>query len=156
MVTPRNSPDLLAHLAPRDAERLRQACANLDSWPTSWRYEDADVAVGQQIVVAFVPFLLHLLDEGLAQRTVRRHQNNLWALGGELIRRRYQDSDLSRLDANSALQHLVDDEGGPLIYPRITESEQDAIDATCRKLHRFIHESQTPVPGLATAKSTHK
>lgn len=84
------------------------------------------------------PFLLHLLDQGLARKTVSRHRDNLWVLGGELIRRRYEDDELAGLDVKDALQQFIDSDGGPLICPRISESEQDSLNATCRKLHRFM------------------
>jgi hypothetical protein len=128
-------------LTPHDAQRLRQACPDLDRWPQSWHYEEADVTVGRQIVQVLTAFLLNLLDQGLARKTVSRHRDNLWALGGELIRRRYQDDGLARLDVADALLQLIEGDDGPLIYPRISESEQDSLDATCRKLHRFMRES---------------
>ena len=65
---------------------LERYCRGLDDWPRSWHVEPADIIVGQQIVQVLTPFLLHLLDLGLAKTTVRRHRDNLWALGGELIR----------------------------------------------------------------------
>jgi len=124
-----------------DAHRLRQACPDLDDWPQSWHVEPADIAIGQHIVALFTPFLLHLLDQGLAKGTVRRHRDNLWELGGELIRRRYDDDGLARLDVKRAIAKLIEGDGGPLIWPRITEAEQDALDATCRKLDRFMRTS---------------
>jgi hypothetical protein len=137
-------------------QRLRQACPDLDNWPRSWRYDDADIAVGQQIVEALTPFLLDLLDQGLAAKTVSRHRDNLWVLGGELVRRRYEHSDLARQVVTSAIQQLIDDNGGPLIYPRISESEQDSLDATCRKLHRFMRDSKSTTHAIGAAKSIHK
>lgn len=110
----------------------------MDDWPRSWHVEPADIEIGQQIVAVLTPFLLHLLDRGLAKSTVRRHRDNLWALGGELIRRRYDDRKLARMHARAAVAELIDDECGPLIYPRISESEQDSFDATCRKLRKFM------------------
>ncbi len=128
-------------LTPHDAQRLQQACPDLDEWPRSWHVEPADIVVGQQIVQVLTPFLLHLLDQGLARATVRRHRDNLWSLGGELIRRRYNDDELARQDAEGALRQLIEGDGGPLMWPRISESEQDSLDATCRKLNRFIRDS---------------
>ena len=129
-----------AILKPHDAQRLRQACPDLDVWPRSWHVEPADIAIGQQIVAVFTPFLLHLLDQGLAKATVHRHRDKLWALGGELIRRRYDDDELAGQDVTDAIAQLIEGDGGPLIWPRITESEQDALDATCRKLNRFLRD----------------
>ena len=97
--------------------------------------------MGHQIVQALRPFLLHLLDQGLAKTTVRRHRDNLWSLGGEIIRCRYDNDELARKDVKEALQQLIEGDGGPLMWPRITESEQDSLDATCRKLNRFMRNS---------------
>ena len=93
--------------------------------------------VGQKIVQLLTPFLLHLLDQGLAKATVCRHRDNLWSLGGELIRRRYDNDELARQDVKDAIGQLIGRDGGPLMWPRITEAEQDSLDATCRKLDRF-------------------
>ena len=130
-------------LTPNDEHRLLLACPDLDEWPRTWHFEEADIPAGQRIVEALTPFLLHLLDQGLARKTVRRHRDNLWLLGGELIRRRYDDKKLARMDAEVAIAHLVSDESGPLVYPRISESEQDSLDATCRKLHKFLQGRRT-------------
>jgi len=72
----------------------------------------ADIAIGQQIVAMLTPFLLHLLDQGLAKTTVRRHRDNLWSLGGELIRRRYDDDALARRNVKDAVQQLIAGDGG--------------------------------------------
>ncbi len=140
MASPQAGGDGTRILAPHDAQRLCQACPDLDDWPRSWHVELADIAVGQQIVAVFTPFLLHLLDQALAKSSVRRHRDNLWLLGGELIRRRYDDDELARRDVDAAIRQLVQGEGGALIYPRITEAEQDSLDITCRKLERFMRD----------------
>jgi len=128
-------------LEPLDAQRLGQACPGLHRWPQSWHVEPADIAIGKAIVRAFAPFLLHLLDQGLARATVRRHSNNLWLLGGEIIRRRYEDDELAGQDVRQAIRQLIDRDGGPTIWPRVSETEQDSLDSTCRKLDRFMRES---------------
>ena len=99
---------------------------------------------------ALVPFLLHLLDQRLAKATLRRHRDNLWTLGGELIRCRYDDDDLAKTHVKAALRQLTRDDGGPLMWPRITESEQESLDATCRKLNRFLRASAAADPTDAT------
>jgi len=40
------------------------------------------------------------------------------------------------------LLNCLEEDGGPLIYPRITEAQQRSFDATCRKLYRFLLASQ--------------
>ena len=121
--------------------RLEQVCPELGGWPSSWHVEPPDIAIGQQIVRALKPFLIHLLDQGLARTTIHRHANNLWLLGAQIIRRRYDEDELSRRDAAGAIGQLIGRDGGPLVWPRITDTAQDSLDITCRKLDRFIRES---------------
>ena len=128
-------------LTPQDVRRLRHVCPDLDEWPESWQVEPPDIVVGQQIVQVLTPFLIHLLDAGLAKATLRRHRDNLCMLGGELIRRRYDDDELARLDAKDALLHLIEADEAPLIWPTITEYAQNSLDATARKLNRFMRDS---------------
>ena len=101
----------------------------------------------------FKPFLLHLLAQGLASKTVRRHYDHLWMLGGEVIRRRQEDSHLRRLPVEKVTLALLEEDGGPLIWPRISESEQDAFDATCRKLYRFFTVSDLANDGGSSSVS---
>ncbi len=99
--------------------------------------------MGEQIVQVLTPLLLHLLDQGLARATVSQHRDNLWTLGGELIRCRYDDDALANKQAKHALCELIEGEGGPPMRPRISESQQDSLDATCRKLCRYWRDSPT-------------
>ncbi len=127
-------------IIPRSAaeEALTKLCPDLQHWPQRWRYEPSDIAPGERIVECFTPFLLQLLGQGLATSTLHRHRDHLWMLGGEIIRRRHEDPALKRKPIETLMLQLIDDECGPLIWPRITESQQDSFDATCRKLHQFL------------------
>jgi hypothetical protein len=137
MADSRGSPEDAFHLEPLDAQRLPQACPDLHDRPRSWHVEPGDIAVRQQLVELLTPFMLYLLDQGLAKATVSRHRDNLWTLDGELIRRRYDNDELARQDVEDAIGQLIGRDGGPLMWPRITQAEQDSLDATCRKLERF-------------------
>jgi hypothetical protein len=39
---------------------------------------------------------------------------------------------------------FLDEEGGPLLYPRVSETEQRSFDSICRKLPRFLLDSKNP------------
>jgi len=121
---------------------LDRFCPDLAEWPRSWQGEDSDVIVGQSIVEHLKPFLYELLQQQLADKTLRRHRDHLWMLGGEIIRRRHDDPDLCNQPVESLLFNLIEEEGGPLVWPRITESEQNSFDATCRKLCRFLNQGK--------------
>jgi uncharacterized tellurite resistance protein B-like protein len=51
-------------------------------------------------------------------------------------------SDTPRVPVATLLLNLIEEDGGPLIWPRISESEQKSFDATCRKLYRYLNRSQ--------------
>ena len=121
---------------------LARLCPDLDNWPRSWRYDDTDLATGEHIVECFTPFLLHLIDQGLAWKTLQRHRDHLWMLGGEIIRRLHEEPALYRQPLNALILELGDEECGPLIWPRITEQQQNSFDATFRKLYRFLSMDQ--------------
>ena len=60
-----------------EAATLAQYCPDLDEWPQRWRWDECDLPAGQAIVEFFKPFLLHMLDEDLATKTLRRHRDHL-------------------------------------------------------------------------------
>ncbi len=125
-----------------ESSSVPEYCPDLAQWPQRWHFDEHDIAAGQRIVELLTPFLLHLLDEGLATKTLHRHRDHLWMLGGELIRRRYEDDKLKTMPVGKAIAELIEEDGGPLIWPRITEVEQNSFDATCRKLYKYLHSTE--------------
>ena len=117
-------------------------CGDLQDWPRSWMGFEEDVAHGEQIVCCLLPFLHHLAYSNLSPKTIRRHVDSLWLLGGELIRDLHDDPRLRKLSAHRLVSNAIDGAGGPLIYNG-TEEDQRSLDATCRKLHRFLNQSAT-------------
>lgn len=111
---------------------------DLAGWPRSWRYEDRDIAPGEEIVACFIPFLRHLLDLGLSRKTRNRHRDNLWRLGGELIRAIQENPRLRKQPIPHLITSAIDEDGGPLLADNDFEDDQASFDSTCRKLARFI------------------
>ena len=131
--------DEVAIVADKKSSRaLREYCPDIEVWPERWSCEKRDLATGHRIVEFFKPFLLHLLTQKLAASTLRRYRDHLWMLGGEVIRRRQEDAHLRHLPVEKVTFALLEEDGGPLIWPLITEREQDAFDASCRKFYRFL------------------
>ena len=95
-----------------------------------------DLLPGQQIVQCFQPFLAHLSHQKLWRRTIRKHVNNLWVLGGEIIRDLHQTPALRKVPVERLLFDLLS-EGGPLLYHCDSEEELRSFESTCRKFHRF-------------------
>lgn len=89
------------------------------------------------MVECFKPFLRNLLALQLSRQTLRRHRDNLWALGGEVISRLQMDSDLRRQPIKQVVLTLIGDDGGPLLSHGQSDTAQRSFDTTCRKLFRF-------------------
>lgn len=117
---------------------VAELCPDLAEWPQRWSYEDSDLPCGQELVVLFTPFLLALINQGLARRTLVRHRDNLWMLGGEIIRIRQGDRRQRRLPTAQLLRALLDSDGGPILSSSFHPDDQATFDATCRKYHRFL------------------
>ena len=82
--------------------------------------------------------LRELLALPLSRKTLRQHRDNIWVLGGEVIRQLQIDSGLRRRPIEQLLLDLIGDDGGPLLSHGQSEAEQRAFDATCRKLFRCL------------------
>ena len=93
------------------------------------------------MVEIFRPFLRHLLRLNLSGKTLRKHRDNLWLLGGEIISGLHQDPELQKRPMVQVVLAAIDDDGGPLISNRSSDDQQRSFDATCRKLHRFLKDS---------------
>jgi hypothetical protein len=115
-------------------------CRDLYQWPNRWMGEERDLPPGRRLVECFTPFLVDLAASGLSTRTIRKHVDNLWILGGEIIRDLNETPSLRRKDVEHLLFDALDDEGGPLIHNG-SEAEQRSFDSTCRKFHRFLTQS---------------
>jgi hypothetical protein len=122
---------------------LAAYCPDLDQWPRSWRYEERDGLPGQQIVDCFKPFLRYLLSSDLSRKTLRKHRDNLWALGGAIISDLHETPRLRKQPIEEVVFAVLDEEGGPLLCHGESEAEQRSFDSTCRKLFRFLKDSRS-------------
>jgi len=66
-------------------------------------------------VECFKPFLREMLALSLSRKTLRQHRDNIWLLGGEVIRRLQMDSSLRRQPIQQVVLDLIGDDGGPLL-----------------------------------------
>jgi len=98
---------------------------------------EKDLPPGEALVVCFRPFIEHLASSGLSRKTIRQHVDNLWMLGGEIIRDLHHDPSLRKRAADRLLRNAIHEDGGPLVHNG-SEEAQRSFDATCRRLHRFL------------------
>jgi hypothetical protein len=134
------------------SDALAAYCPDLDQWPRSWRYEERDVPPGEKIVEYFTPFLRHLLNSNLSRATLRRHRDNLWALGGEIISRLHETPKLRKQPMADVVFAAIGDDGGPLLSHHQSEEEQRSFDSTCRKFWRFLKDADDGPSDSSAAK----
>jgi hypothetical protein len=97
---------------------------------------EKDLPPGEQLVALFRPFLEHLAASDLSPKTIQKHVDNVWALGGEFIRDLHSDQSMRKRPVDQALLRMIA-YGGPLLYHG-GEDQQRSFDSTCRKLRRFL------------------
>jgi hypothetical protein len=119
-------------------DELATYCPDLEQWPRSWMFEERDLSSGQQMVDCFRPFLRHLLSLNLSRKTFRKHRDNLWLLGGEIISDLHKTPSLRKRPINAVVLAALDEEGGPLVTNGVSEDQQRSFDSTCRKLYHFL------------------
>jgi|SRR5271165_3156217 len=134
----KTNPDFLAAVPPA----LWPYCRDLGKWPERWMGEEEDLPPGRRLVEYFLPFLLDLAVSGLSKKTIRKHVDNMWLLGGEIVRDLNEEPSLRTQSAEQLVRKEVDDEGGPLIHNG-SEDEQRSFDSTCRKFYRFLAQPHT-------------
>lgn len=122
--------------------------ALMQEWPRSWAGCTQDVPVGRALVQILRPFVIHLYGQSLSPRTVRRHLDNTWLIGGEIIRRINDEPRLRRTPPLELLVGAVAAGEAPLV-DQLSEVEQAALDATARKLLRFLSSSASRRPSPA-------
>lgn len=100
---------------------------------------EPDLEYGRHLLEAMRPFAESLAEGGLAKRTVRRHLDNLWLLGGEIIRDvgLYGERSVPALEK---LKQSVDGYGGPYCRHLDTEEEVKSFDNTCKRLDKFLKQ----------------
>ena len=102
--------------------------------------EARDLLPGQQLVECFKPFLRHLLSSSLSAKTLRKHRDNLWLLGGEIISDLHDSPRLRKRPMAQVVFAALNDEGGPLTSHSASEEQQRSFDSTCRKFHSFLKD----------------
>jgi hypothetical protein len=102
---------------------------------------EKDLPPGEQLVTLFRPFLEHLAMSNLSPKTIQKHVDNMWVLGGEFITELNYTPALRKAPVQKVLADLIK-EGGPILHHGDSEEQQRSFESTCRKLWRFLNQSQ--------------
>src|ERR1700720_723692 len=106
---------------PRAAVDVSAYCLDLDQWPRSWMGIEQDLP-------PFRRFIQPLALSSLSPKTIRNHVDNLWSLGGEIIRDLHYDKTLRKLPAERLLRQSVHELGGPAIHNG-SDDHQRSLDS---------------------------
>src|ERR1035438_9704770 len=101
-------------VAPAVGSDPERYCRGLDGWPRSWMGWEKDLPPGEKLVACFRPFLAYLVASDLWPKTIQKHVDNVWALGGEVIRDLNETPSLRKVPVNRLLYNLIED-GGPML-----------------------------------------
>jgi hypothetical protein len=132
-----------------DAKHPSGYFSDIDEWPNNWMGVKEDLEIGRGLLALFLPFIQHLIDQGLARKTIKKHGDHLNMLGGEIIERLNESDENNRqLSPRELILHYVEEEGGPLLSyfdPNIKDelAQHMAYDATCRKFLKFVTPPST-------------
>jgi hypothetical protein len=111
--------------------------SDIVDWPNSWKGEDNDLRYGAEIVKLFKPFIESLKSEDLSQKTINRHIDNLWLLGGHLIGHINAYPKDRKIEPLFLIPQCIDGYDGPYIRD-LNDDEQKAFDSTCRKFYKWL------------------
>jgi hypothetical protein len=119
-------------------------CRDLDNWPRSWMGLEKDLPPGEQLVACFRPFIEHLACSSLSPKTIRRHVDNLWLPGVEIIRNLNDDPSQRKVPAQQLLRNVVGVDGGPLIYNGSEKSNAPSIQPAANSTASSVNLNAKP------------
>ena len=124
------------------SKSFSKLCPDFNQWPRRWMGFPEDVPFGEKIIDIFRPFVEDLIESKYTEKTTRKHIDNLWLLGGELVREININPELRNSDVIELLMENIGLDGGPYCRHLETEAELDSFDTTCRKLFKFLKQQQ--------------
>ena len=120
---------------------LKQICPDFDEWPERWMGVSDDIEYGKGIINLIEPFIEDLASKKLSIRTLKNHIDNLWLLGGELIRQINQDESNRAKEPLELMMINIGLSGGPSCKHIQNEQELESYNATCKALYEFFQHT---------------
>ena len=117
---------------------ISKLCPDFYEWPERWQGVPKDIKYAEQIIAIFEPFIQSLILEKQTRKTIEKHIDNLWILGGELIRLINQDQNYRKKEPILLIMENIGHDGGPYCRDIQAENEIRSFDSTCRKLYKFL------------------
>ena len=109
--------------------------ADIEKWPDSWAGFPRDEKCGRAFLPLMKEFIDYLKAQNLSPKTINKHIDNLWLLGGAIIGEINLDSSMRKLEALDLIFEVTIEEGGPMLKD---DRGQPSFDATCRKFRKYL------------------
>jgi hypothetical protein len=113
---------------------------DIDNWPKTWAFIPDDIKPGIGLINIFKPFIKYLKSCKLSSKTINEHIDNLWLLGGHIIKQSNINPDFREIDQLLLLPRYIDSMDGPSMQD-LSEYEQESFDKTCRKFYKYLIEN---------------
>jgi hypothetical protein len=120
-------------------EEIKAHVPDFYDWPHRWMGVDEDLAYGEKLLKHFEPFVFEITTGQLAKKTKKKHIDNLWLAGGELIRR-ISDEENYNIDPKELILECFGDDGGLYCRHLETEDQFKSYDSSCRKFYKFMKQ----------------
>ena len=95
-----------------------------------------DIPYGQEIIKYMAPFIDNMKGNGLSIKTINKHIDNLWVLGGNIIKELNDYEENRELPALKMILNSIDSNEGTLIHD-FSEFQREEFDSTCRTFYKF-------------------
>jgi hypothetical protein len=116
---------------------IRYKDSDINEWPDRWKGVQEDTVYGERILELFKPFIETLKLSGRSRKTINNHIDNLWMLGGWLIKHINYHPEDRIIEPLFVIPQYVDGYNGPLIHD-FSESQQRSFDGTCRIFYGWL------------------
>lgn len=117
---------------------LRVWAPDIDGWPDSWMGVDEDLEYGKKLLPYMVKFLEDLLNQGKSRKTFVRYRDNVWVLGGTIIKQvsLYEEYDTDPL--NKLMESVEADGVLPDHFDWMSEDDLRSFERMCRRFEKFL------------------
>jgi hypothetical protein len=119
-------------------KNVKELVPDLGKWPESWMGTEKDLDYGKKLLPFMMGFIHYLIGQNLFRKTLKGHIDNLWLLGGTIIRK----VSISEKHKKAPLKQLVEavEAGGclPDDYESMAKSELAGFKKMCGLFEEFL------------------
>jgi hypothetical protein len=117
---------------------LQDWAPGIDEWPGSWMGVAEDLEYGVKLLPYMKEFLEDLLNQGIARRTFVGYRDNVWGLGGTIIKQVSWDEEYGADPLKKLMESVEADGVLPDDFDQMSEDELHSFERMCRRFEKFL------------------